>query len=100
MLGFAMRAGRVTVGTEQVFALMAKKGSRGVALLCYAADASDGAKKKIRTKSDFYGVKAIELPLTADEIGRLLGKTYAPVALAITDARFADEIDRATRQET
>lgn len=95
-----MRAGRVTVGTEQVFALMAKGGSRRVALLCYAADASCAAKKKIRTKSDFYGVKAIELPLTAEEIGRLLGKTYAPVALAITDAHFADEIDRATRQET
>ena len=29
------------------------------------------------------------------ELGRLLGKLYAPAVIAITDERFADEIVRA-----
>lgn len=92
MLGFAMRAGAVCIGSEQVFALIAKGGKQRVMLICYARDASDAAKKKALTKSEFYGVRAIELPITADELGRLLGKTYAPVTVGITDRRFADEI--------
>ena len=96
MLGFAMRAGRVTIGVELVLSLIAK---RKAFLVCYACDASDATKKKISTKCDFYRARAIELPIPSTELGRLLGKTYAPAAVAITDTAFADEIYRAVIQE-
>ena len=99
MLGFAMRAGRVTVGVELSLSLLSKSGRQRAELVCYACDASDATKKKISTKCAFYNVQALELPIEAQELGRLLGKTYAPAAVAITDAAFANEICRAVIQE-
>ncbi len=89
MIGFAMRAGKVTVGTESVCKLLAK-GRAELVLCCH--DASDGTKKKLRTKCDFYSVELREIGIDTGELGRLLGKTYGPAAVAITDERFAREI--------
>lgn len=92
MLGFAMRAGKVTVGTESVCQRLAKK-TAVLVLVC--RDASDGTKKKLRTKCEFYGVELQEIMIDTGELGRLLGKTYGPAAVAITDTRFAEEIANA-----
>ena len=89
MLGFAMRAGRVTVGTESVCKQLARGGAVLV-LVCF--DASCGTKKRLRTKCDFYQVKLQEIEIDTGELGSLLGKTYGPAAVAITDERFAKEI--------
>ena len=74
---------------------LSKRGKDAPRLVLISATASDGTKKKILTKCEFYGVKVRESTMSADEIGQLLGKLYAPAALAITDDRFAEEIDRA-----
>lgn len=100
MLGFAMRAGKLTVGTEQVFAEMARPVGRRPEIVVFASDASAGAKKKIRTKSEFYGIEAFELPIAAEELGRRLGKTYTPVLVGVNDAGFAAEIRRALSENT
>ena len=89
MLGFAMRAGKVTVGTENVCNTLAKNKAMLV-LVCH--DASLGTKKKLRTKCEFYKVELQEILIETGELGRLLGKTYGPAAVAITDGRFAKEI--------
>lgn len=89
MLGFAMRAGKVTVGTENVCHILAK-GMAVLVLVCH--DASDGTKKKLRTKCEFYGVELQEIMIDTGELGRLLGKTYGPAAVAVTEERFAKEI--------
>ena len=95
MLGFAMRAGRVIIGADLVCAAMSKRGVGRPHLVLVSASASDATKKRAFSKSEFYGIEALEIAIGQDELGRLLGKTYAPVVLGITDARFAEEIKRA-----
>ena len=90
MLGLAMRAGKVVIGTEMVCNALPKRGR--VKLVLVARDASDATKKKIRTKCEFYGVAEEESSLDTGELGRLLGKTYGPAAVAVIDEGFAREI--------
>lgn len=95
MLGFAMRAGRVIIGTDLVCTAMSKQGKAKPRLVLFSSAASDATKKKITVKSEFYSIEAMEISVDAEELGRLLGKAYAPMVLGITDDRFADEIKRA-----
>ena len=94
MLGFAMRAGKLVIGTEQVCVAMKKRGA--VRLAAIAADASDGTKKKIFSKCEFYGIETVQLNMTTDELGAILGKTYAPACVGITDEGFARQIKAAS----
>ena len=100
MLGFAMRAGKVIIGTETVCSAMAKQGKGKPNLLLVAQDASEGTKKKLFTKAEFYGVETIIVNIDSDELGRLLGKLYAPATVAIVDDRFAEEIRRSLEPGT
>ena len=95
MLGFAMRAGKVIIGTELVCTAMASRGKDRARLLLIASDASDGTKKKLLHKAEFYGVEVFIINIDSSELGRLLGKLYAPASVAIIDDRFAEEIKRA-----
>ena len=92
MLGFAMRAGKVVIGTELIAKALARGGVR---LVVISSGASELTKKKLTTKSEFYGVMSIEVGIEPDELGKLLGKTYAPAAVAITGDGFAEEIKKA-----
>ena len=95
MLGFAMRAGKVIIGTELVCAALSKGGVKAPRLVLVAKTASEGTKKKIRTKCEFYGVCLKEISEDGESLGCLLGKLYAPAVIAITDDRFAEEISMA-----
>ena len=87
-----MRAGKTVIGTE----LIEKALPRGnVKLVITSSDASDSTKKRLASKRKFYGVMLIELEMLSEELGRLLGKAYAPVAVALTDEGFAAEIKKA-----
>lgn len=92
MLGFAMRAGKLIIGTELITNALAHK---GVKLVVISSGASATTKKKLLSKSEFYNVDAIEVGIETDELGRLLGKTYAPAAVAVADEGFAKEIKTA-----
>jgi ribosomal protein L7Ae-like RNA K-turn-binding protein len=96
MLGFAMRAGKLVIGTEQICKSMAKGQVR---LVVVSIGASDATKKKLFTKSDYYGVSAIEADIDTERLGELLGKTYAPAAVAVTDNGFAVEIKKAVEEK-
>ena len=95
MLGFAMRAGKVVIGTESVCSAMAKRGKDRPQLVLIAQTASEGTKKKLLTKAEFYGVDTLSIDIDSSELGRLLGKLYAPATVAIVDPRFAEEIRHA-----
>ena len=69
MLGFAMRAGKLIIGTESVCRAMAQD---TVKLVLVSFAASDGAKKKIKTKSEFYNLDCFELPIVAASLGNLI----------------------------
>jgi ribosomal protein L7Ae-like RNA K-turn-binding protein len=94
MLGFAMRAGRLILGTESVCLGMAKKNS-GIRLVIISADASEATKKKLLTKSEFYKIQAAVTNMTSDQLGELLGKAYSPVCVAVCDEGFAKELTAA-----
>lgn len=95
MLGFAMRAGKVIIGTELVCASMAKSGAKRPRIVLVSKTASEGTKKKVLGKCEYYRICAIEIDLDGESLGRLLGKLYAPAVVAIVDDRFAEEIRRA-----
>lgn len=95
MLGFAMRAGKLLLGTDIVCRAMPKRGTGRILLVAVSCTASLPTKKKLFTKSEFYGIKAIEIPLSVDEIGRVLGKSHPTAAVGVTDSAFAEEILKA-----
>ena len=97
MIGFAMKAGKLIIGTESVCRAMAKGTPK---LVMVSESASQGTKKKLTVKSDFYGIPWVVLPMGAEEIGALLGKTYLPQAIAVTDSGFSSEIVKALSPET
>lgn len=89
MLGFAMRAGKVTIGTEMVLRAV-RQGK--IKLVLISAGASENTRKTLRHKCEFYKVDTLTVDADNNELGRLLGKTYAPSAVGITDDGFAREI--------
>lgn len=93
MLGFAMRAGKVIFGTDTVCKKMSAPGA--VKLVIVASDASSATKKKLVTKSEFYGIQALVAQIDSSELGRLLGKTFSACVIGITDSKFAEEISKA-----
>lgn len=95
MLGFAMRAGRLCIGTPLVCKALGTKDFGGIRLVLLSAGASDATKKKVRCKCEFYGVGLWEIPQDPEALGRLLGKSYAPAAVGVCDDGFAREIDAA-----
>ena len=97
MLGFAMRAGKVVLGTEPVCSAMSERASKRARLVLISCTASQGTKDKILHKAEFYGVEAAVINIDSSELGRLLGKLYAPATVAIIDDRFAEEIRQAIK---
>ncbi len=93
MLGLAMRAGKLVIGTELICRAM-PKGS--VKLVLISNEASALTKKKLKAKSEFYNISAIEVDIDTERLGRLLGKTYAPAAVAVVDNGFAAQIKKAS----
>lgn len=92
MLGFAMRAGKLVIGTDMICRAM-PRGS--IKLVVVSASASDATKKKLFVKCDFYSISAIEVDIDTEHLGKLLGKTYSPAAVAVADDGFAAEIKKA-----
>lgn len=92
MLGLARRAGRVVIGTEQVSVSLSKRADAKPTLVLISEEASDGAKKKLTCKCDFYKIEYIIVKIEMTKLGRILGKSYAPVVVGITDEGFAKRI--------
>lgn len=92
MLGFAMRAGKVVIGTDPVCSAMSERAAKRARLVLISCTASQNTKDKILHKAEYYGVEAAVINIDSSELGRLLGKLYAPAVLAIIDDRFAEEI--------
>ncbi len=92
MLGLARRAGKIIIGTDIICRAMPKRGDGSIRLVVISDKASEATRKKLTVKSDFYGISYIEVSIDTEELGRILGKTYAPAAVAVTDEGFAKEI--------
>ncbi|MDO9628465.1 MAG: ribosomal L7Ae/L30e/S12e/Gadd45 family protein [Acholeplasmataceae bacterium] len=83
-IGLALRAKKVTVGTDMtITALRNKK----LSLIIMATDASHTTKKKVYDKAKTYQVEVIE-ELSSFEISNALGKDDIKV-IGITDRGFS-----------
>ena len=69
-------------------------------LVLIPADASDATKKKITVKSEFYGIPYIVAEICSADLASLIGKSFAPMAIAVTDSGFAEEISKALSETT
>jgi ribosomal protein L30E len=76
---------------------MSERPSKRARLVLISRTASQGTKDKILHKAEFYGVEAAVINIDSSELGRLLGKLYAPATVAIIDDRFAEEIRQAIK---
>ena len=89
MLGFATRAGKIIVGTDLVCRAMP---SGKVRLVVISDGASDSTKKKLTVKSEFYGIKSLIADIDTEELSRIVGKSSATAAVAVTEEMFSREI--------
>ena len=92
MLGLAMRAGKLIIGTEMICRAMPRVKPM---LVVVSSAASEGTKKKLRTKCEFYNTDIIQIDLDTEALGHLLGKTYTPAAVAVIEPGIAEEINKA-----
>ena len=97
MLGFATRAGKITVGTDLVCRAMP---SGRVRLVVISGEASDSTKKKLTVKSEFYGIKFLVVDIGTEELGRTVGKSSSVAAVAVLEEMFAKEILKLFTQST
>jgi ribosomal protein L7Ae-like RNA K-turn-binding protein len=95
MLGFAMRAGKLIVGSELVCRAMPRRDTGRIVLVVIASNVSDATAKRLKTKSEFYGIRSVTIDMTTDELGAHLGKTYTPACVGVCDEGFAKEIEKA-----
>ena len=86
-LGMAKRAGRIVCGTPLVCKALSAK--TPPALIIVSAHASDNTKKRLRDKSNFYGVSLYELDVGTDEISAAIGGNAQVAACAICDQGLA-----------
>ena len=92
MLGFAMRAGKLILGTELVCRAMPKGEVR---LVVISATASAATRKKLSTKSEYYGIPSVEVAIDTERLGAMLGKQSLVAAVAVLDDNFAEQIKMA-----
>ena len=95
MLGFAMRAGKLVIGCDLVLRAIASKGRGRVELVLVSSDASNGTRKRVYNKCEFYKTEVYTLPHDSSALGKLLGKTFSPVTIGVADEGFAHEIKKA-----
>lgn len=91
MLGLAMRAGKLIIGTELICRAMPHG---NIQLVIASSAASQATRKKLFAKSDYYKITAVSADIDTETLGSLLGKTYAPAAVAVTDAGLAEALKR------
>ena len=89
MLGFAMRAGKLTVGAD----LVCKELPSGrVSLVIVSLGASEATRKRLKYKCEYYSVPRIEVDAEPTVLAERLGKSSSTVAIAVKDDGFAKEI--------
>ena len=99
MLGFARRAAKVIIGTDLVCRALSKKGAGRVEIVLVASDASDGTRKKVYNKCEFYDTDVYTADIDSSTLGKLLGKTHPVATVAVVDEGFAREIKKAITVE-
>ena len=92
MIGFAMRARKLILGTPLVCAEM-RYGK--IKLVVISKSASEATKNKLKYKCEYYKIPAVEVDIDMQTLSKFLGKSSVIAAVGVTDERFAEEIMKA-----
>ena len=90
MIGLSRRAGKVVLGTPLV-ALALRKSPKPF-LVLVSEGASDGTKKKLKTKCAYYRVPLLFVPLSTEELAHAVGKGGDMAAIALTDENLTKAV--------
>lgn len=100
-LGLCRKAGKLIIGTPLVCEALGARTKPHLVLVC--AYASPATRKKLQTKTAYYGVTLRMPALDPEELAHAVGKTGAVAALAVTDpgmaAALLSRIDAAEQTE-
>ena len=89
-IGLARKAGKMIVGTDMVCDEIRKK---HIFLALYASDVSENTRKRISDCCQYYHVKLYACPVTKEELGASIGKSFA-ACIGITDKNLSELIGR------
>ena len=92
LLGLCRRAGKLVMGTSLACLAMAEK--KPPALAVVSKEASQNTRKRMTTKSEYYGIPLLTLEASPTELGAALGKQGEIAALVVKDANIAKELIR------
>ncbi len=98
MLGFAMKAGKIALGTDLVISSMKAKGDKKAKLILLSSDVSERTELRIGFKAEYFETPLRKIDVASDILADALGKSCKSVAVAILDERFAEEILKAIEQ--
>ena len=90
MIGLAMRAGKLIIGTEQVCLALPKRGR--VRLVLVSEGASEATVSKVTRKCEFYRLPCRVIGIDGGTLGDWIGKSYAPMCIGVADEGFAAQI--------
>ncbi len=105
MLGFAMRAGRLSCGTDKVCDEIRRHGrpneqgmeqaKKPVGIVIIAQDASANTRKRVVNACHYYRVGCLESTVSSEELGDRIGKSSLTAVCATFDRSFVDGILKA-----
>ncbi len=109
LLGFAMRAGRLSCGTDKVCDEIRRHGfpeqsnsriRRRSGVVIIAKDASDNTKKRIVNACNYYHIGFITSNISSEELAQRTGRSSAAAVCATFDPGFSDGIIKAAGGST
>lgn len=96
MIGIAVKAGTVYIGTETACDAVRKNKAR---LVLISESSSNNTKKRAQNCAGYYKVDAKEIPLDTETLGKFCGKRSAVGCIAISDNNFVSAINNILSRE-
>ena len=87
-LGLCARARKMTIGAPMICEALKAGGANAPKLVIESSDTSENTHKRLTDRCRYYGVKHIRLCADGDTLSKMIGKTSAVAAVAISDNEF------------
>ncbi len=93
LVGIAMKAGKVSAGTNLVVdAIRAGSPAKCPRAVFLCEDASDNTKKRVVNACTYYEIPLYTIPVSGADLGGAIGKSGIIAAVGITDAGLSEAL--------
>ena len=93
LVGFAKKAGKLTVGCELTVSAV-RSGKRAPKLILLSSGCSENTKKRIKNACTYYNIPYFFIDVSSEALGKMAGKETAVSAVGILDAGFAAAVKK------